>query len=73
MEGQMAKKTMRRSEFEDFDIMEPNAAGKESVVGTVRVKPSGILWRAKGKHQFFGVTVEQFAEFAERSGKKQAK
>ena len=69
----MAKKTVRRAEFEDFDIMEPNANGKESVVGTVRVKPSGILWRSKGKHTFFGVSVEQFAEFAEQNGKKQVK
>jgi hypothetical protein len=73
MEWGMAKKSLRRPEIEDFDIMEPDANGKPAVVGTVRVKPSGILWRPKGKHSFFGVTVEQFAEFAEKNGRKQAK
>ena len=64
----MAKKEFRRAQIEDFDIVEVGA-----VVGTVRIKPSGILWRAKGKHSWMGVTVEQFAEFPEKNGKSQVK
>ena len=50
-------KSIKRAEFEDFDIED---AGK--MVGSVRIKPSGILWRPKGKHSWFGVNIEQFAE-----------
>ena len=64
----MAKKTIKRSQSEDFEIVEDD--GK---VGTVRIKPSGILWKAKGKHKWIGVTVEQFAAFAEENGKEQEK
>ena len=64
----MAKKEFRRAKSEDFEIVEDGA-----VVGTLRVKASGLLWRAKGKHNWKGVTVEQFAEFAEHNGKVQKK
>lgn len=64
----MAKKTIQRSTFEDFEIREDGA-----VVGTVRIKPSGILWSPKGRHSWFGLTVEQFANLAEAQGKKQKK
>jgi hypothetical protein len=64
----MAKKTIKRPLFEDFEIQEDAKA-----VGTIRIKPSGILWSPKGKHDWYGVSVEQFAEFAEANGKKQKK
>ena len=64
----MAKKSIRRPDSEDFEIMEDNKKA-----GTIRIKPSGILWKPKGKQSFFGVTVEEFAEFAEQNGKKQDK
>lgn len=64
----MAKKSIRRPLFEEFEITEDG-----SVIGTIRIKPSGILWSPKGKHSWFGVSVEQFAEFAEANGKKQKK
>ena len=69
----MARKSIRRAESEDFDIMEPDDTGKHRVVGTVRIKPSGILWRPKNKQSFFAVTIEDFGEFAEAKGKKVAK
>jgi hypothetical protein len=46
-----------------FQIVE---AGK--VVGHIRVRPSGILWRRKGKHTWRRVTIDQFATFARRHG-----
>jgi len=64
----MAKKEIIRGKFEDFEIVEE---GKK--IGEIRVKPSGILWKAKGKHDWMGVTIEQFSEFAEENGKSQKK
>ena len=63
----MAKKVIRRSVSEDFEIIE-EGGGK---IGTVRIKPSGLLWKPKGKQKWLGLSVEQFAEFAEKSGKEQ--
>ncbi|SER56822.1 hypothetical protein SAMN05216548_1268 [Faunimonas pinastri] len=64
----MGKKTIQRAQSEDFEILED---GKK--IGTVRVKASGLLWSPKGKHSWFRVSVEQFAEFAEESGTPQKK
>jgi len=64
----MAKKEIRRAQSEDFVIYEDDAK-----FGELRVKPSGILWKAKGKHSWKGVTIEQFAAFAEKEGKDQDK
>ena len=68
MAKETTKKTIKRSQSEDFEIFE--AGGK---VGTVRVKPSGISWKPKGKQKWLNVSVEEFAEFAESSGKVKAK
>jgi hypothetical protein len=43
------------------------------VVGAIRVKPSGILWSPKGKHNWRGVDLATFAAFMEKNGKKQSK
>jgi hypothetical protein len=64
----MAKKSIRRSQSEDFEIVENNRK-----VGTVRIKPSGILWKPKGKQKWFGISVEDFSNFAEKQGKEQSK
>ncbi len=61
-------KSLRRPEFEDFEITD---GGK--VVGSVRVKPSGILWKPKGKQSWHRLSIEQFADYAERHGTKQKK
>jgi hypothetical protein len=64
----VARKTIQRAQSEDFAIMDD---GKK--VGEVRIKASGLLWKAKGKQSWFGVTIEQFANFAETNGKEQDK
>ncbi|KUR72344.1 hypothetical protein AQZ52_03505 [Novosphingobium fuchskuhlense] len=69
MRSSYGKKEIRRSKSEDFEIIEEEG-GK---VGTVRIKPSGILWKPKGKHKWLGVSVEEFAEFAEKNGKEQTR
>jgi len=63
----MAKKEFQRAVSEDFKVIE---GGK--VVGQLRVKPSGVLWKAKGKQKWKGVSVEAFAAFAEENGKDQS-
>lgn len=32
-------------------------------IGTIRVKPSSILWRPKGKGKFFAVPLDKFQEW----------
>ena len=31
------------------------------VVGTIRIKPSGVLWKPKGKGKYFRKSLEDFA------------
>ena len=44
-----------------------------SVVGHIRVKPSGILWAPKSAKVWFGLTLARFGEVMEREGKRQKK
>lgn len=56
----MAKKSICWVGYEDFKIMEDDAT-----VGTIRIKPSGLLWKARGKHSWLKVSIEDFAALAE--------
>lgn len=38
---------------------------KEAVVGTIRLKPSSVLWKPKGKHSFRSVSLKKFTEWME--------
>ena len=35
----------------------------ESVVGTIRVKPTTIMWKPKGGKKFYAVTLDKFADW----------
>jgi hypothetical protein len=61
-------KEFRAPTSQDFEIVENG-----QVFGTLRVRPSGILWAPKGSHQWYRVSIEQFAEYAEKNGTKQKK
>jgi hypothetical protein len=61
-------KQLSRPEFEDFEIKDGGA-----VVGWVRIKASGILWKPKGKHSWHRVSIEDFSAYAEEHGTKQDK
>lgn len=39
-------------------------------VGRIRVKPSGIHWKPKNSKKWYGLTLEEFAEFAEGKRKR---
>lgn len=56
-----------RQDHYDHKIL--NEDGK--VIGHIRVKPSGVLWCPKSSHQWYGLTLEQFANYAEKNGRKQ--
>ena len=42
-------------------------------IGHVRVKPSGILWAPKDAKVWHRISLEKFARFCERYGRKQQK
>jgi len=64
----MSKNNFKPEKFYDFEIV--NETG--GVVGKIRVKPNGILWKPKGSRQWLGgVKLEKFADFMEDNGKKQ--
>lgn len=64
----MGTKAFRPRQFEDFEIMED-----DQVVGTLRVKPSGVLWAPKGSHSWYRVDLEKFGDYAVENGTKQQK
>lgn len=66
----VAKKSIKWGKFEDFEIVEGTPPAK---VGTIRVKPSGLHWKPKGKQSWYGVSIEEFAEFIEQNGKQKSK
>lgn len=43
-------------------------------IGTLRIKPSTILWQSKGKHDFLSVSLDSFDEWisSDASGAKKA-
>lgn len=65
----MASNNFKHRKYFDHVILGPD----KKVVGTIRVKPSGVLWAAKGSKAWKGVDLETFAEFMQKNGKKQGK
>jgi len=41
----------------------------EGIIGVLRVKPSSILWKPKGAHQFLSVPLDAFREWIKANGK----
>lgn len=41
----------------------------EGIIGVLRVKPSSVLWKPKGAHQFYSVTLDAFREWIKTEGK----
>jgi hypothetical protein len=44
-------------------IEETVVSDSGQVVGTIRVKPSTVLWKPKGAHQFHAVPLKTFADW----------
>jgi hypothetical protein len=61
--------SFRPRKFEDFEIVDDD----NKVVGHIRVKPSGVLWAPTSAKVWYGVSLKEFAEYMEQTGKKQDK
>ena len=33
------------------------------MIGTLRIKPSGLAWKPKGQHKFYSVNLDAFADW----------
>lgn len=65
----MAVNSFRPRKFEDHEIVDDDGM----VVGHIRVKPSGILWAPYNSKVWYGVSLNQFADWIEDKGKRQKK
>jgi hypothetical protein len=65
----MSLNSFAPKKFEDFAIVDE----KETKVGSIRVKPSGILWAPKGSHRWYRVSLAVFAKFMVTKGRRQKK
>ena len=62
----MATNNFKPRKYYDFEIVNPKAR----MVGSVRIKPSGVLWAPAFAKVWYGVPLEKFANFMEREGKQ---
>ena len=56
-------------EPESYDHKIGDAAACGGKIGELRIKPSSILWKPKGKHQFFSAPLDKFRKWIEANGK----
>ncbi|MBI4299352.1 MAG: hypothetical protein HY666_06300 [Chloroflexi bacterium] len=57
------KNKFNEPKFIETTILDSNGA----VVGAIRVKPSTILWRPKGEHQYFSIGLDIFTDWITHS------
>lgn len=43
---------------------------KDKPIGTIRIKPSSILWKPKGKGKYYAVSIEDFRDWISNSQTK---
>jgi hypothetical protein len=65
----MAVNSFRPQKYEDFEIIDDN----QKVVGHIRVKPSGVLWAPSNAKEWHGVSLDDFAVYMMKNGKRQKK
>lgn len=56
-------KAFKAQVSQDFEILDGG-----SVFGKLRVRPSGLLWKARGAYTWRRVSIEDFAAYAKRNG-----
>ena len=64
----MAKNNFSLQKSYDFGIVNENR-----VVGKIRIKPNGILWKPRSSQDWLGVDLESFASLMKKNGTKQKK
>lgn len=57
----------KTKQYEELTILDKDGA----IVGTMRIKPNKIVWYPKDGNHGFGVSIEDFAQFAVNNGTKQ--
>jgi hypothetical protein len=50
----------RSSEYHEETIVSEQDG---TVVGTIRIKPSSVLWKPSGAHKFYSVSLAKFGEW----------
>jgi hypothetical protein len=67
------KNRFRIPEFIEGSIVVDGA--DNVVVGTIRVKPSSVLWKPKGAHVWYAVSLDKFREWitSEDAGARKVK
>lgn len=53
------KNSFKSPQFVEQSILDEDGA----VLGTVRITPSSVLWKPKGKHKFLSVPLQKFSEW----------
>jgi hypothetical protein len=58
--------------LESFQFFETTVMRDEKIVGTIRVKASGLSWKPKGKHKYYSISFDQFDKWitSEESGSR---
>ena len=49
-----------KNEFSRPDHYEHEIQSDGKKIGTLRVKPGGLLWKPVGQHKFYSVSLDQF-------------
>lgn len=51
------------NKFSSPAYIEETIVDENGVVGTLRIKPSSLLWKPKGAQKYFSVPLDKFAEW----------
>lgn len=65
----MSTNSFTPEKYYDFCIIDD----AKSVVGHMRVKPSGIHWAPKNSKKWYAVPLEKFATWIEKEGERKTK
>jgi hypothetical protein len=58
------KNSFKFPDFREETIIDENGY----IIGTIRIKPSTVLWKPRGEHNFFAMPIEKFAAWITDSG-----
>ncbi len=59
-----------KNEFARPDHYEHEIITDGKKIGTLRVKPVGLLWKPAGQQKYYSVTLEQFTGWITESGRR---
>ncbi len=52
-----------KNRFSAPEFFEEKIVNDSGTLGTIRVKPSGVLWKPSGATKFYSVSLEKFTEW----------